>query len=84
MRRSRKRLKESESLKVEGDKVDGVESTNSASLGQPGVRARKCVREDRVAEGVPAPRGKRFEVRGLGGNSPMNSNTISKGQQGSI
>jgi hypothetical protein len=60
-------------LKVEGDKVDGVESTNSASLGQPGVRARKCVREDRVAEGVPAPRGKRFEVRGLGGNSPMYS-----------
>jgi hypothetical protein len=37
------------------------------------VRARKCVREDRVAEGVPAPRGKRFEVRGLGGNSPMYS-----------
>jgi hypothetical protein len=36
-----------------------------------GVRARKCVREDRVAEGVPAPRGKRLEV--LGGNSPMYS-----------
>jgi hypothetical protein len=26
------------------------------------VRARKCVREDRVAEGVPAPRGKSLEV----------------------
>jgi hypothetical protein len=58
------RPKESESLKVEGSRrgVDGEESTNSASLGQPGVRARKCVREDRVAEGVPAPRGKSLEV----------------------
>jgi hypothetical protein len=63
------RPKESGSLKVEGDKVDGVESTNSASLGQPGVRARKCVREDRVAEGVPAPRGKSFEVRGSWGET---------------
>jgi hypothetical protein len=45
----------------------GEESTNSASLGQPGVRARKCVCEDRVAEGVLAPRGKSLEIRGFGG-----------------
>jgi hypothetical protein len=31
------------------------------------VRARKCVCEDHVAEGVPAPRGKSLEIRGLGG-----------------
>jgi hypothetical protein len=35
------------------------------------VHAQKCVCEDRVAEGVPAPRGKGFEIRGLGGNSPI-------------
>jgi hypothetical protein len=29
--------------------------------------------EDRVAEGVPAPRGKSLEIKGLGGNSPMYS-----------
>jgi hypothetical protein len=44
------------------------------------VHARKCVREDRVAEGVPAPRGKGFEIRSLGGNSPMYSNTLSRGK----
>jgi hypothetical protein len=55
-------------LKVEGSRRGvGEESTNSASLGQPGVRARKCVREDHVAEGVPAPRGKSLEIRGFGG-----------------
>jgi hypothetical protein len=27
-----------------------------------GVHAQKCVHEDHVAEGIPAPRGKRFEV----------------------
>jgi hypothetical protein len=46
--------------------------------GQRVVRARKCVREDRVAEGVPAPRGKSLEIKGLGGNSPERSD-ISKG-----
>jgi hypothetical protein len=49
-----------------------------------GVRARKCVREDRVAEGVPAPRGKSLEIKGLGGNSPERSDTILRGQQGGI
>jgi hypothetical protein len=38
-----------------------------------GVHTRKCVHDDRVAEGVPAPRGKSLEIRGLGGNSPMYS-----------
>jgi hypothetical protein len=38
------------------------------------------VRDDRVAEGVPAPRGKGFEIRGLGGNSPMNSNDLRSGK----
>jgi hypothetical protein len=50
------------------------------------VRARKCVREDRVAEGVPAPRGKSLEIRGFGGKLSYEIlfHGLSKGKQGSI